>query len=71
MKPQRIGPAGDTEGGRGLLLVEVLSDSWGWYATRKHATTRTIWAELCESRTGMNSTGIGGVHMAGRKPWRG
>jgi hypothetical protein len=69
MKPQRIGPAGDTEGGWGVPLVEALSNSWGWYATRKHATT--IWAELRESGTGMNSTGIGGVHMAGRKPWRG
>lgn len=51
MKPRRICPAGDTEGGPGLLLVEALSNSWGWYATRKHATTKTIWAELRESRT--------------------
>ena len=51
MKPQRINSAGDTEGGRGLLLVEALSDSWGWYATGKHATSRTVWAELRESRT--------------------
>jgi hypothetical protein len=51
MKPQRINPAGDTEGGRGVPLVEALSNSWGWYATRKHATTKTIWAELRKSRT--------------------
>lgn len=51
MKPQRIDPASDTEGDRGVPLVEALSNSWGWCATRKHATTRTIWAELRESRT--------------------
>jgi anti-sigma regulatory factor (Ser/Thr protein kinase) len=66
--PQRIDPAGDTEGGRGLLLVEALSNSWGWYATREHVTTKTVWAELRESGAGINSTRIGGVHMAGRKP---
>lgn len=33
--PRLIGPAGDTEGGRGLLLVEALSSGWGWYATRQ------------------------------------
>ena len=52
MKPQRIGPSGDTEGGgRGVPPVEALSNSLGWYATRKHATTKTIWAELRKSRT--------------------
>jgi hypothetical protein len=51
MKPQRIDPAGDTEGNRGVPLVEALSNSWDWYATRKHATTKTNWAELRESRT--------------------
>ena len=51
MKAQRIDAARDTEGGRGVPLVEALSSSWGWYATRKHATTKTIWAELRESGT--------------------
>jgi hypothetical protein len=46
--PRRINPAADTESGRGLLLVEALSTSWGWYATREHGTTKTVWAELCE-----------------------
>jgi hypothetical protein len=51
MKPVRIDPAGDTEGGRCLLLAEALSSSWGWYATRERATTKTVWAELRESGT--------------------
>lgn len=44
--PQRLDPAGDTEGGRGLLLVEALSSRWGWCATRQRGTTKVVWAEL-------------------------
>ena len=47
--PRRISPACYTESGRGLLLVEALSNSWGWYATDEHVTTKTVWAELRES----------------------
>lgn len=47
--PRRINSAGDTESGRGLLLVEALSNSWGWYATCELGTTKTVWAELRES----------------------
>ena len=46
--PRRINAVCDTESGRGLLLVEALSNSWGWYATREHGTTKTVWAELRE-----------------------
>jgi hypothetical protein len=49
--PRRLDPAGDTDGGRGLLLVEALSNGWGWYVTREHGTTKTVWAELGESGT--------------------
>jgi anti-sigma regulatory factor (Ser/Thr protein kinase) len=45
--PSRIDPvATDTDGGRGLLLVEALSSNWGWYTTRMAGTTKVIWAEF-------------------------
>jgi anti-sigma regulatory factor (Ser/Thr protein kinase) len=46
--PRRINAVCDTESGRGLLLVEALSNSWGWYATCEYGTTKTVWAELRE-----------------------
>ncbi len=46
--PRRLDPAGGTEGGRGLLLVEAFSSGWGWYATRQRGTTKVVWAELRE-----------------------
>ncbi|MEW9531914.1 ATP-binding protein [Microbispora sp. NPDC049125] len=36
-------PASDEEGGRGLLLVSCLADSWGVYGDE---TGRTVWALL-------------------------
>jgi len=33
----------DAEGGRGLLLVELFSASWGWYATDDG---KRVWATL-------------------------
>lgn len=48
-RPRRLDPAGDTEGGRGLLLVEALSSRWGWYSIRQGGTTKVVWAELRES----------------------
>ncbi len=47
--PRRLDPAGDTEGGRGLLLVEALSSGWGWCATRERGTAKVVWAEIRES----------------------
>jgi hypothetical protein len=44
--PRRIDPDGDTEDGRGLLLVDTLSSNWGWYATGQHRTAKVVWAEL-------------------------
>jgi anti-sigma regulatory factor (Ser/Thr protein kinase) len=46
LAPQRIDPDGDTEGGRGLLLVDTLTSNWGWYATGQHRTAKVVWAEL-------------------------
>jgi anti-sigma regulatory factor (Ser/Thr protein kinase) len=45
--PRRIDPAEtDTDGGRGLLLVEALSCSWGWYFIHGIDVTKVVWAEL-------------------------
>jgi hypothetical protein len=44
--PRRIDPDGDTEGGRGLLLVDALSSNWGWYVTDQQRTAKVVWAEL-------------------------
>ncbi|WP_181794798.1 ATP-binding protein [Streptomyces sp. WELS2] len=39
--PRRPGP--EEEGGRGLALVEALTDSWG---TRRGPYTKTVWARF-------------------------
>jgi hypothetical protein len=38
-------PPLDQEGGRGLLLVETLSERWGWYPTQS-PEGKVIWCEL-------------------------
>ena len=38
-------PALDAESGRGLFLVETLSERWGWYPTRK-PEGKVTWCEL-------------------------
>jgi anti-sigma regulatory factor (Ser/Thr protein kinase) len=38
-------PEVDAEGGRGLLLVETLSERWGWYPTRNPGG-KVTWCEL-------------------------
>ncbi|MFJ6465410.1 ATP-binding protein [Streptomyces sp. NPDC091387] len=42
--PPPDGDAGDSEHGRGLLLVEALADSWGWRPY--HPGGKTVWAVL-------------------------
>jgi len=42
---------GDAENGRGLLLVETVSDRWGWYFPQE-TCGKVIWALI----TGMRST---------------
>jgi anti-sigma regulatory factor (Ser/Thr protein kinase) len=45
--PRRIDQATtDTDGGRGLMLVEAVSSNWGWYITHKVGIAKIIWAEL-------------------------
>ena len=38
-------PALEAEGGRGLFLVETLSERWGWYPTR-NPEGKVTWCEL-------------------------
>jgi hypothetical protein len=56
--------------GRGLLLVEALSNDWGLYTTRQRETTKVAWAEPRESGAAMSSTPMGGLQIAGGKPCR-
>jgi Histidine kinase-like ATPase domain len=43
--PVRLHPDGDTEGGRGLMLVEALSTRWGFYPYRWNgAEGKAVWA---------------------------
>jgi hypothetical protein len=42
-------PALDQEGGRGLFLVETLSERWGWYPTR-NPEGKVTWCEISAPR---------------------
>ena len=39
-------PEVDAENGRGLFLVEMLSERWGWYPTQ-NPEGKVTWCELC------------------------
>ncbi|WP_330330171.1 ATP-binding protein [Streptomyces sp. NBC_00536] len=52
-------PAPLADGGRGLLLVEAVTDRWGTYAT---ATGKTVWFE-CDHPARRRSP-------RGTRPWR-
>ncbi len=41
--PERRNPSDTSPGGRGLILVDALSERWGWENGTK---TKTVWAEL-------------------------
>jgi Histidine kinase-like ATPase domain len=43
--PVQLDPGPDAAGGRGLRLVEAMSDRWGWYQAFSPATAKTVWAE--------------------------
>lgn len=45
-------PAVTEEGGRGLLIVEAVTDRWGWYRmpTRPAHTGKTVWFE-CDAKS--------------------
>jgi anti-sigma regulatory factor (Ser/Thr protein kinase) len=46
--PVRIEVTEDTEGGRGLLLVETLSERWGWYPA-KDIGGKWVWCTVTAS----------------------
>src|SRR5690242_3543365 len=47
--PVRLTLEPDTEGGRGLALVEALSSRWGWHPVSTTRLTKVTWAEWCLS----------------------
>ena len=44
--PQAQDPAPDAESGRGLLMVEALSNRYGWYRLEGGIAGKVVWAEL-------------------------
>ena len=51
LPPVAVTPDADTENGRGLLLVEAISEQWGWYFPTGHSTAhapdqhgKVVWA---------------------------
>lgn len=44
--PQPQQPAKDAENGRGLLMVEALSDRYGWYPLEGGTAGKVVWAVL-------------------------
>jgi len=51
LPPVPVTPDADTENGRGLLLVEAISEQWGWYFPAGHGTAnvpdqrgKVVWA---------------------------
>jgi two-component sensor histidine kinase len=52
--PPRMQPSSlEAESGRGLLLVDTLSTTWGWSAdSGEHPWAKVVFAELAAPRTG-------------------
>jgi len=44
--PIRLHAGQNADGGRGLLLVEALSDQWDWYALDQPEGGKIVWATL-------------------------
>jgi anti-sigma regulatory factor (Ser/Thr protein kinase) len=68
--PQRINPGTGTEGGRGLLLVEALSATWGWYPTGQPETAKIVWVELRHARADQENAATGQATPATTPPHR-
>ncbi len=52
--PARKSPRLDDESGRGLMLVEALSDRWGWYVPHGPGG-KVVWAEVHYSSGGVRA----------------
>ena len=46
--PLRAAPDAESQGGRGLLLVEARSDEWGAFK-REHTSGKVVWARIVRS----------------------
>jgi len=44
--PTRANPDADAESGRGLLLVEAMSNRWSWYTLQEDGMAKVVWAEF-------------------------
>lgn len=44
--PTRLSASGNAENGRGLLLVEALSERWAWYFVPQDRGGKVVWALL-------------------------
>ncbi len=54
LPPVQTDPDESAENGRGLLLVDAISDQWGWYFPRGHMSAsapdqrgKVVWAVVC------------------------
>ncbi|MFE4970946.1 ATP-binding protein [Kitasatospora sp. NPDC056651] len=68
MEPRLMECDEEATGGRGLLLVEALTDAWGWYPT---AEGKVVWFEYSETREAPCPTHGWGtaftIHALGRR----
>jgi hypothetical protein len=44
--PTLANPDADAESGRGLLLVEAMSNRWSWYTVQEDGMAKVVWAEF-------------------------
>jgi anti-sigma regulatory factor (Ser/Thr protein kinase) len=59
--PVRIDVTEDSESGRGLLLVEVMSDSWNWYQP-EGMNGKIVWAQVSGKPPGEMPHGVPGQY---------
>jgi hypothetical protein len=57
--PLRLAPGVDGEHGRGLAVVEQLSDCWGWYPATSYGLAKVTWAELHTAPVPSTDNGTG------------
>jgi hypothetical protein len=42
--PVRMDVGQEADGGRGLMLVEAISDQWNWYSVQDREGGKVVWA---------------------------